>query len=205
MNKIIVAGIGTGVGKTLVSALLVETFQADYWKPVQSGEPGDKGAVRALAKNNISVFHAEAYRLTYPASPHFAAKKQHVIIEPEKINLPVTQNNLVIELAGGLMVPLNDDYFNVDLIKKFDAPVLLVSSNYLGSINHTLLSWHLLKSHSIQVRGIIFTGEPNTSSEEVILKKTLVPCLLKIPFQEEISPDSLKPFGKLLKQTFSFT
>src|SRR5262245_49315597 len=103
MNKVIVAGIGTGVGKTILSALLVETFQADYWKPIQSGEPGDKETVRELSQNSISVFYPEAYRLDYPASPHLAAKKQNVTIDPEKINIPVTQNNLVIELAGGLM------------------------------------------------------------------------------------------------------
>jgi dethiobiotin synthetase len=204
MNKVIIAGIGTGVGKTMVSALLVETFQADYWKPIQSGEPGDRETVRELTKNKISVFHPEAYRLSYPASPHLAASMQNITIEPEKINVPATQNNLVIELAGGLMVPLNDSYLNIDLIKKINAPVLLVSMNYLGSINHTLLSWHLLKSHNIPVKGIIFTGRSNPSSEDVILKQTQLPCLLKIPFQEKITADSLKPFGEQLKHKFSF-
>jgi dethiobiotin synthetase len=170
-RPLFVTGIGTGIGKTLISAILVEKLKADYWKPVQSGDldSSDTLKVKSLVSNTISVFHPEAYRLTQPYSPHKSAAIDGITIEPEKFILPQTSNTLIIEGAGGLMVPLNDWFLMIDLIKQLDAEVILVSQNYLGSINHTLLSIDALKHRHIPIKGIIFNGQEDNSSETFIL------------------------------------
>src|ERR1700733_2925313 len=132
-NKpIFVTGIGTGIGKTLVSAILVEKLKADYWKPIQSGDLDDSDTrkVKSLVSNNISHFHREAYRLTQPFSPHKSAAMDGIAIDPKKIVLPATENQLVIEGAGGLMVPLNSNFLMIDLIKQLGADVILVRQLY---------------------------------------------------------------------------
>jgi dethiobiotin synthetase len=165
-----VTGIGTDVGKTIVSAILVEKLQADYWKPIQSGdlENSDTMKVQALISNQVSKFHPEAYRLTQPFSPHKSAALDGITIDMDHIIMPQTDNQLIIEGAGGLMVPLNDTHFIVDLIQKFDAEVVLVIKHYLGSINHTLLSLELLKQRNIKVKALIFNGDRDEYSENII-------------------------------------
>src|SRR6185295_2253501 len=142
MIKTVVAGIGTGVGKTFISTILVEALEADYWKPVQAGNLDftDTDFVRQHISNKKTVFHPEVYRLSSPSSPHAAAANDGTNIDLQKLTIPQAQNNLVIEPPGGLMVPLNQLELNVDLICRWDIPVILVSRNYLGSINHTLLT-----------------------------------------------------------------
>lgn len=169
-----VTGIGTDVGKTVVSAILVEKLKADYWKPIQSGDldNSDTMKVQALISNPISKFHPEAYRLTQPYSPHKSAALDGVTIDLDQINLPQTDNQLVIEGAGGLMVPLNNTHFIVDLIQKFEAEVVLVVKHYLGSINHTLLSLELLKQKKIKVNTLIFNGDSDEYSEKIINGQT---------------------------------
>ena len=169
-RPIFVTGIGTGIGKTVVSAVLVEKLKADYWKPIQSGDldNSDTAHVRSLVSNNTSHFHPEAYRLTQPFSPHKSAAIDGIQIDLEQIVLPETNNQLIIEGAGGLMVPLNEDFLIIDLIKKLDAEVILVSKNYLGSINHTLLSVEILKMRKIEINRIVFCGDQDLSSERVI-------------------------------------
>ncbi len=171
-KPIFITGIGTGIGKTITSAVLVESLQADYWKPVQSGdlEYTDTDKVKELVSNNKSIFHPEAYRLTQPFSPHKSAELDGVKIELSKIILPESENQLIIEGAGGLMVPLNDTDLMIDLIQKLEAEVILVSKNYLGSINHTLLSAEILKVRGITLRSIIFSGEADLSSQNIILQ-----------------------------------
>jgi dethiobiotin synthetase len=173
-QKYFVAGIDTNAGKTLVSAILVEALQADYWKPVQAGglDDSDTMMVSSLISNSQSTMHPETYRLTEPMSPHIAAAKDGVVIDIEKFKLPVTSNNLIIEGAGGLLVPLNDDFLVIGLIKKLNAEVILVSRNYLGSINHTLLSALALEQYHIKVKGIIFNGAPREGTEAAILGRT---------------------------------
>jgi len=168
---IFVTGIGTDVGKTVVSAILVESLKADYWKPIQSGDldNSDTMKVQALISNPVSKFHPEAYRLTQPFSPHKSAALDKITIDIDLINIPQTENQLIIEGAGGLMVPLNNKHFVVDLIQKFDAEVILVVKQYLGSINHTLLSLELLKQKKIKVRALIFNGDRDEYSESIIL------------------------------------
>ncbi len=176
-EPLFVTGIGTGVGKTYVAAHLLETLQADYWKPIQSGDldATDTMKVRSLVKNPTSVFHPEAYRLTQPFSPHKAADLDGLVIDPSKIVLPKTQNQLIIEGAGGLMVPLNYEFLMIDLILQLQAEVVLVVMHYLGSINHTLLSIEMLKQKNIPINRIVFNGIKEAYSENVI--KSLHPNL----------------------------
>lgn len=205
MNRktIIVAGIGTGVGKTIVAAILTQALEADYWKPIQSGnlDHTDTDEVRSLITNNKSVFHKEAYRLTQPLSPHAAAKLDGIEIDSMKLYPPATDNILIVELAGGLMVPLTNTMLNIDLLKKWNAPVILVSQNYLGSINHSLLSIELLRNKNIQLAGIIFNGEPNLSSENYILQYSSSNCIGKIHTQNSINKNSISNLAKQLKSS----
>ena len=182
-RPLFVTGIGTGIGKTIVSAILVEKLKADYWKPVQSGdlENSDTIKVKSLVSNAISVFHPEAYKLSQPYSPHKSAAIDGVTINVQRFILPETNHPLIIEGAGGLMVPLNAGYLLIDLIKQLKAEVVLVSQNYLGSINHTLLSIHALKQYQVPVKGIIFNGKEDAYSEAFILNDTGIRLLAKLP------------------------
>jgi len=182
-KPLFVTGIGTGVGKTLVSAILVEKLKADYWKPIQSGDldSGDSLTVKNLISNTITRIHPESYRLTQPFSPHKSAAIDGIIIDPDSIILPKTDNTLIIEGAGGLLVPLNDKFLMIDLIKNLGAEVVLVSQNYLGSINHTLLSIYALKNYGIPIKGIIFNGVKDSHTTEFILEDSGLKELGHIP------------------------
>jgi dethiobiotin synthetase len=197
MRKIFVAGIGTDVGKTLVSAILTEALKADYWKPVQTGSilSSDSNTVKNLISNNKSVFHPEAYMLHRYMSPHAAAESEGVNIDLDHINLPETTNTLVIEPAGGLMVPLNNKDLMIDLIKKFDAEVVLVSQIYIGSINHSLLSIEALRSRGIKILGIIFNGAPNELTERVTLEYSGLENLGRIDKEPEINRETVKKYA----------
>lgn len=197
-QKYFITGIGTNVGKTIASAIVTEALQAHYWKPVQAGDlhQTDTHTVQALVSNTQSVFYPEAYRLNTPASPHAAAKIDGIQIKLSDFKLPETQYNLVIEGAGGLMVPLNDTHLVIDLIAQLNVEVILVSQNYLGSINHTLLSIELLKARNIPVKGIIFNGEPVPETENFILNHSGLPCLLRIGHENEITKASILKYAK---------
>ncbi|MCW3119662.1 MAG: dethiobiotin synthase [Chitinophagaceae bacterium] len=201
MKNIIVAGIGTGIGKTFIAAIITEALQADYWKPVQAGslDCTDRDTVRSLITNTTSLFHPETYRFSLPVSPHTAAEEDGLTIELNKLQLPLSENGLVIELAGGLMVPLNKKELNIDLLKQWKTPVILVSQNYLGSINHTLLSLGLLKQHAIKLAGIIFNGESNASGENFILNYTQSKCLGHINRESTIHKAIVKQYAEKLK------
>ena len=196
MNYFVTA-IGTDSGKTLVSAILTEALQADYWKPVQSGrENRDVEYVAKLINNNHSFLYEESYLLTEPMSPHAAAQRDGVHIDLDRILLPQNNgNHLVIEGAGGVLVPLNEKDFVIDLAVKFDAEVVLVSNHYLGSINHTLLTIHELKRRNIKVKGIVFNGEPNEESEDIILKHSGYKCLLRILPENKINPETITRYA----------
>ncbi len=197
----VIAGIDTGVGKTLVSAMLVEALQADYWKPVQAGDlqHSDTDTVRELISNSRSVFHPEAYRLQYPMSPHASAEKEGITLLAENIKIPQTENTLIIELAGGLMVPLNRQTLNLHLLRQWQFPVILVSRYYLGSINHTLLSLEVLKLYQIPLTGLIFNGEENIQSKQVILSYSNVPLLGNILQEKAITKEMVKHYAQALK------
>lgn len=193
-----VTGIGTEIGKTIISAILVEKLKADYWKPIQSGDldHSDSLKVQKLVSNTKSVFHPEAYRLTQPYSPHYSAELDNIEIDMDKIKKPAIENHLIIEGAGGLMVPLNQNDLMIDLIKQLDCPVILVSKNYLGSINHTLLSVEALKNRNIAIEGIIFNGEPNESTEKVILKMSGLKSLGHVLPISEINQETISEAGE---------
>jgi dethiobiotin synthetase len=200
-NKtLFITGIGTGIGKTIVSAVLTEKLKSDYWKPIQSGDLDDSDTlkVKGLVSNPTSVFHTEAYRLTQPYSPHKSAAIDGITIDLNKIIAPKTNNNLLIEGAGGLMVPLNDDYLMIDLIKQLDVEVVLVSQNYLGSINHTLLSVAILKQYDIKIAGIIFNGKTDENSESYILNYTGLKLLGHLPEFETVDKDAIIKAGDFI-------
>ncbi|MFD2162971.1 dethiobiotin synthase [Paradesertivirga mongoliensis] len=203
MKPLFITGIGTDVGKTVVSAVLVEKLKADYWKPVQSGDliNSDTQKVRHLVANHKSVFHQETYRLNQPFSPHKSAALDGIEIDLQSISVPDTSNRLIIEGAGGLMVPLNNKHYVVDLIKLFEAEVILVVKHYLGSINHTLLSLELLNSKNIPVKGIIFNGGSDSYSEQAIFDHSKVSRLGNIPFVEGLSAEKITILGKEIDLT----
>lgn len=179
MRKYFVTGIDTDSGKTVASAVLVEKLKADYWKPVQAGHPTDSDTIRSLV-NADRIIHPEGIVLKAPMSPHAAAKLENINLKAEQLEVPKTDNTLIIEGAGGLMVPLNDHEFVIDLAKKFEAKVILVSRNYLGSINHTMLSIAYLKNNGYDVAGIIFNDELNPETEKFILNHSKLPYLGRI-------------------------
>ncbi|MDQ4140136.1 MAG: dethiobiotin synthase [Bacteroidota bacterium] len=204
MRNFFVTGIGTDVGKTVVAAILTEALQADYWKPVQSGslDHTDTDTVKELISNQRTTFHPEAYRLQLPASPHQAADAENITLDPNKIQLPKTDNNLVIEGAGGLMVPLNSSFLIVDLIAQLKAEVILVSRNYLGSINHTLLSIECLRQRQIPIMGIVFNGQPNPASEDFILAYSGLTKLPSVLPESEINAATITSYAAQFKSYF---
>lgn len=170
-SPIFITGTGTDVGKTLVASIVTEALKADYWKPVQAGFSGgtDSLFVEKMISNKKTRIFPELYRLKMPASPHLAAPAEGKEIKISEIveHLPVTQNNLIIEGAGGLMVPLNTKELMVNLIRRLHAKVIIVSKNELGSINHSLLTASVLKKENINVSGWIFSGEYKNYEEEI--------------------------------------
>lgn len=216
INNIFITGIGTGIGKTIVSAIVTEALQANYWKPIQAGfdEGTDTAFVASLISNTTTKFYPEVYQLKKAASPHIAAKEENIKIDLEKIvsrfsfliddkkentnSEKQETRNVIIEGAGGILVPLNEDEFVIDLIKKLNAKVILVSRNYLGSINHSLLTAAVCQQHNIDVLGWIFNDQYLNYEEEIVnwsgYKK-----LASIPFAENIDKQFVKEQAALLK------
>ena len=190
MERIFVTGIGTGIGKTFVSAILAKALDADYWKPVQAGyeEGTDSEWVANWLKETGSVVHPEVYRLAKPASPHIAAREEGITIDISKICEKIPQNDrtLLIEGAGGILVPLNESQFVADLIKEMGAKVILVSRNYLGSINHSLLTARVCREMQIPVIGWVFNDQ-YLNYEEEIVKWSNIPRLASIPWTDNIN------------------
>ncbi len=197
MNRYFVTAISTDSGKTLVSAILCKALGADYWKPIQSGSPTDASTIRRLCPE--VVVYPETYCFNKPASPHAAARAEAREIKLELIIAPQTSKTLVIEGAGGCMVPLNDQDFVIDLVPQLQAQVVLVSNLYLGSINHTLLTWHFLKERGYSVAGIIFNGPPNPESEQIILHHTGYKKLLYIAPETTITPEIISQYAAQLR------
>lgn len=196
-----ITGIGTEVGKTIVSAIVSEAMQADYWKPIQAGDLSysDAHKVKKLVSNKDSVFFENAYALNTPMSPHAAAEIDGVKIQIKKIKRPETEKDLVIEGAGGLMVPLNDKEVIVDLISKDDV-VILVSRHYLGSINHTLLSIEALKSRGIKKIGIIFSGNEHSTTESAIEKLGKVEVIGRIEEEPYFDDMVIKEYAEKFRK-----
>ena len=198
--SIIIAGIHTGIGKTVCSAIICQALGYDYWKPVQAGdwENSDSVFIKKNVTNPKTIVHPETYKLATAASPHYAAAIDGIEIKKEHIELPQSKNNIVVETAGGLMSPLADGYLNIDLAEQLQLPVVLVSNNYLGSINHTLLSYELLKNRKIQIAGIVFDGNTVTPSQDYILSYTRLPLLFSIPQFSNLNAQSISEFAKTI-------
>ena len=201
MKTYFVTGIGTEVGKTIASAIITQALEADYWKPVQAGEldQSDSMKVKSLISNNQSKFHEEAFRLNEPMSPHAAAEKDKVHIDISSIKATYTNNHLVIEGAGGLLVPLNDKETILNLIETLRCEVILVSRHYLGSINHTLMSIEILKQRNIQIKGILFNGDENKDTEAIISKMSGIDILGRIAELTDLNKSTINSFAQNLK------
>ncbi len=193
MNNYFITGIGTGVGKTFVAAILTEALQADYWKPVQCGTAGgtDTERVSGLISNTKTVLHKESYCFKEPVSPHLAAELEYEKIKMQIISLPQTNNHLIIEGAGGLMVPLNEHNFVIDLAKQFESEIILVCKNYIGCINHSLLSIDYLLRNEFEVKGLILNGNFDKAVKAAITKYTELPVLAEIPEITEITKETV--------------
>lgn len=185
-KTLFVTGISTEIGKTVVSAILTRALEADYWKPVQSGDLDNTDSDKIANWTNAKI-HPEGFRLHTPMSPHASAEIDGVEIKLSDFHIPKTDNHLIIEGAGGLYVPLNDEDCVIDLIKKLAIPVVLVSQNYLGSINHTMLSIKALQEKEIPIYGVIFNGESTPTTESIIQKMTGVRVITRIDTLPEIN------------------
>ena len=201
MIRYFITGIGTEVGKTITSAVITQALKADYWKPVQAGElnHSDRMKVENLIDNNRSKFHPEAYRLNQPMSPHAAAERDGIKIDIASIKMPHTDNHLVIEGAGGLLVPLNDNDTILNLIEILNCEVILVSRHYLGSINHTLMSIEILKQRNIRIKGILFNGKENKDTESIIKKMSGIEVLGRIDELENLNKSVINSIAQDLK------
>ncbi|HVA98157.1 MAG TPA: dethiobiotin synthase [Bacteroidia bacterium] len=202
MKNFFITGIGTDVGKTVVSAILTEALQADYWKPVQTGSffGTDTANVKKWISNPKTIFHPEAYCLEQYMSPHAAAELSNISINLAGIEIPKTQNHLIIEGAGGIMVPLNNNEFTIDIAKKANAEVILVIQNYLGSINHSLLSIDVLKNRGHNIAGLIFNGPRHELSEKIILEYSGLKCLGFIGKEKEINKEIISKYAVQFSQ-----
>lgn len=191
MSAVIVAGTDTGIGKTVFAAGLTAALCATYWKPVQAGleEETDSQTVARLSGQPVL---AEAWRLALPASPHLSAEAEGVEIDATALRLPDIAGPLVVEAAGGLMVPLNRRALYLDVIAGWDAPVILCARTALGTINHTLLSLEALRSRGCTVLGVAFQGNAETAVEDTICDFGKVPSLGRLPRLDPLTPDALR-------------
>lgn len=200
--KLFITGIGTDVGKTIASAIITEALEADYWKPVQAGDlhNSDTHKIKKYISNSKTHFFENAYALNTPASPHLAAELDGIAIDLKNIKEPKTKNNLVVEGAGGVFVPLNETDCVIDLIQP-DYKVIVVSRHYLGSINHTLLTIEALKSRKLNIAGIVFNGEENVASESIILKKTGLKSIGRIDNEPYFDSAVIRYYADLFRET----
>ena len=198
--KIFVTGISTDVGKTIASSIIVESLEADYWKPIQAGDLdySDTYKVKSYISNSKSQFFSNSYALNTAASPHLAAEIDRITINLKEIHEPKTENHLVIEGAGGIFVPLNENETIIDLIQP-DYKIIVVSRHYLGSINHTLLTIEAIQNRGFKVAGIIFSGSENKSTESLILNKTGIKCIGRIDEEPYFDQNVIKEYADLFR------
>ncbi|OJW80204.1 MAG: dethiobiotin synthase [Bacteroidetes bacterium 46-16] len=202
MHKhIAIAGIHTDIGKTIASAVLAEALDADYWKPVQAGglDNTDSNIVRSLITNGAARVHPEAVRLTQPMSPHAAAAIDDVVIDHTTFTFPATDKTLLVETAGGLLSPLYGSATMAEFIEYYKLPAILVSNNYLGSINHTLLTIEVMQKRNIPIAALVLCGRENKDSEEYISAYSGIPVTARIPFFEQLNSAAIKECAIAIK------
>ncbi|MEZ2128648.1 MULTISPECIES: dethiobiotin synthase [unclassified Sinorhizobium] len=192
--RFVIAGTDTGIGKTVFAAALTDALAGLYWKPVQSGLDGetDSETVGRLGRLAHDRILAEAYRLKTPASPHLSARIDGVTIQPESLSPPSVDGPLVIEGAGGLLVPLTERTVFADVFARWQIPVILCARTGLGTINHTLLSLEALRSRSIPVLGVAFIGDEQADTQNIIAALGHVRVLGRLPRLDPLTPDSLR-------------
>jgi dethiobiotin synthetase len=199
-KKFFITGIGTNVGKTIVSAILTEYFKADYFKPIQSGNTdSDATQIEKLISNDVSKIHDSIYSFEQTVSPHYASLLNNTVIDISKIQLPNTNNHLIVEGAGGLMVPLNENTLIIDLIKYLQLPVIVVSQNYLGAINHTLMTIELLKMRNIEIAGIVYNGNGFEENAKYINYYCAINQIAHIPQLNIIDKNTISELCKTLQ------
>ena len=182
IKQFVITGIGTDVGKTIVSSIVAEALKASYWKPVQAGDLDQSDSIKVAGYTSNVTILEEAYCLSEPMSPHAAAEIDGVTISLYKLKLPPVKTNFIVEGAGGLMVPLNNDGLTfADVIASWKLPTIIVSRHYLGSINHSLLTAEVLKARGINIAGFVFVGDENKATESIIIKHTGVKLIARIP------------------------
>lgn len=193
-RQFVVAGTDTGVGKTLVAAMLAAGLPASYWKPIQSGlaETTDTKIVQHLSGLPNAFFLPEAYRLKTPISPHASAALDGIVIDRARLCLPTVEGRLIVEGAGGLMVPINDQTLLIDVIGEWGLPVLLVGRSRLGTINHTLLSLAALRGYGVEVLGVVMNGESDDVSRQAIEFYGQVKVLAQVPVMPELNAAAIK-------------
>jgi dethiobiotin synthetase len=196
--NLFVTAIGTDSGKTLASAILVQALGADYWKPIQAGSPTDFENVKSLVSRQDVTFHPSLYNLKAAMSPHAAAALEGVEIDLHLIRPPVSDNHLIIEGAGGIMVPLNERDLIIDIASFSSLEVILVCNLYLGSINHSLLSISELIRRNIRVKGIIFNGPENQASTDYILKYSGWDMLYHVPQLDKVNKETIAEQAELI-------
>lgn len=199
--KLFITGISTDVGKTIASAIITEALEADYWKPIQAGDldQSDSHKIQKLLSNTKSKIHPNSYALHTPASPHLAAEIDGITIDIKKIQEPITQNHLVVEGAGGVFVPINNEQTIIDLIQP-DYKVIVVSRHYLGSINHTLLTIEALQNRKIGIGGIVFSGNENPATEAIILSKTGIKSIGRINEEPYFDQNVILEYADLFRE-----
>ena len=191
--QLVVCGTDTDVGKTVVSALLVQGLGAHYWKPVQSGtaEGTDREWLQTVLGLGEQRICPEAYRLQAPVSPHWAAERDGVTIETTKLHLPKVAGPLVVETAGGLLVPLRRDWLQIDQLALWQLPVLLVARSGLGTLNHTLLSVEALRRRKIPLLGMILNGPLHPDNPRTLAELTGTPVLAELPRLDPLNAKTL--------------
>ena len=192
--RIVVCGTDTDVGKTVVSAWLVQGLNATYWKPVQSGldEGGDRDRICELLNLPPERWLREAYAFRRPVSPHWAAECDGMELDPANLGLPPCNGPLVVETAGGLMVPLNRSWLQIDQLQRWQLPVVLVARSGLGTLNHTLLSLEALRQRSIPVLGLILNGPPHADNPGTLEQFGGIPVLAQLPPLATLDASSLE-------------
>ena len=200
--KLFITGISTDVGKTIASAIITEALEADYWKPIQAGDldNSDSHKIQYYISNDKSVIHENSYKLNTPASPHFAAEKDGITIDLKIILEPKTKNHLVVEGAGGVLVPLNNNNFVIDLVQP-DYQIIIVSRHYLGSINHTLLTIEAIKNRGLTIAGIIFNGNENKPTESLILNHSKLKFIGRINDEPYFDKNVISEYADLFRDS----
>ena len=192
--RLIVTGTDTGIGKTVFAAALTAALDGFYWKPIQAGleEETDSATVLRLSGLAQQRILPEAYRLRTPASPHLAAERDGIVIDPDRLVLPETDRPLIVEGAGGLRVPLTRQVTYIDVMARWKAPVVLCARTTLGTINHSLLSIDALRARDMAIAGIVFIGDENPDSERTIAVLGGVRRLGRLPHLDPLTGPSLR-------------